>query len=97
MKVYVLQSFGGQWEDAWEEIEGVFASFEAMEDFIKNNPDYKTIGNVPLTLKIHEVVGDYHNNHEYGYYEDNFQGISHFDDFGLKFEQYSVIGVEDAE
>ena len=44
MRVFVLTSFGGQYDDSWEYIEGVFASYSAMVTWV--NKEFKHDSNL---------------------------------------------------
>ena len=54
MRVYILTSFGGRYDDSWEHVEGVFASYSAMVTWI--NKEFKHDGKLLETDSVEGKV-----------------------------------------
>ena len=87
MRVFVLTSFGGQfYDDTWEYIEGVFASYSAMVTWI--NKEFKHDGNLleSEALDIVEVCITTYFSGTFDHERDN-------ESCWLKYQSYDIIGM----
>ena len=61
--VYILTSFGGEYDDEWENVEGVFSSYAAMSTWIKGKFEqveteyiYNVLQAVPVIDEVYLVA-----------------------------------------
>lgn len=89
-RVYLLTSFGGDYEDEWENVEAVFSSYAAMTTWIKGKFEQletEFISNVlPVILVIDEI-----------YFSGIFKCLEHNEVVGLRYKAYDVIGGVDCK
>lgn len=90
MKVYLLTSFGGDYEDEWENVKGVFSSYAAMATWIKGKfeqvePEF--ISNVLPEVPVIDEV----------YFSGTFKCSEHNEVVGLRYKTYDVIGEVDCK
>lgn len=85
MRIYLLTSFGGDYEDEWENVEGVFSSYAAMTTWINGKfeqvePEF--ISNVLPVIPVFDEV----------YLSGSFKCLEHNEVVGLRYKAYDVIG-----
>ena len=90
MRIYLLTSFGGEYDDEWENVGGVFSSYAAMTTWIKGKfeqlePEY--ISNV---LQVIPVIDEF-------YFVGSFKCTEHNEVVGLRYKAYDVIGEVDCK
>ena len=89
-RVYLLVSFGGEYDDEWENVEAVFSSYAAMTTWIKGKfeqvePEY--ISNVLPVIPVFDEV----------YLSGSFKCLEHNEVVGLRYKTYDVIGEVDCK
>ena len=90
MRVYLLSAFGGQYEDEFEIVEGVFTSHSAMttwlnQKFQQLEPEHVTMP--PKTIKVGDDC----------YFHGSFKCLDHNEVVGLKYQSFDVIGEVDCK
>lgn len=90
MKVYLLTSFVDDYEDGYENVEGVFSSYAAMTTWIKGKfkqlePEF--ISNV---LPVIPVFDEF-------YFSGSFKCSEHNEVVGLRYKAYDLIGDTDCK
>ena len=90
MRVYLLTSFGGEYDDKWEYVEAVFSSYAAMANWIKGKfeqvePEY--ISNVLPVIPVFDDV----------YFSGSFKCLEDNEVGGLRYKAYDVIGEVDCK
>ena len=88
--VYLLTSFGGEYDDEWEYVEGVFSSYATMATWIKGKfeqvePEYNS-NVLPVIPVIDEV-----------YFRGSFKCLEYKEVVWLKYKAYDVIGEVDCK
>ena len=86
--VYLLTSFGGDYEDDWEIVEGVFSSYAAMTTWIKGRFEQLEIEFISNVLPVIPVIDEF-------YFSGIFKCLEHNEVVGLKYKAYDVIGEVD--
>ena len=89
-RVYLLTSFGGEYDDEWENVEGVFSSYAAMTTWINGKfkqVESELIYNVLLEIPVIDEV----------YLSGNFKCLEYNEVVGLKYKAYDVIGEVDCK
>ena len=89
-KVYLLTSFGGDYEDEWENVEAVFSSYAAMttwinDKFKQTEPEY--ISDVLPEIPVFDEV----------YLSGSFKCLEYDEVVGLRYKSYDVIGEVDCK
>ena len=90
MRIYLLTSFGGEYDDEWENVEAVFLSYAAMTTWI--NGKFKQVeaefilGVLPAIPVFDEV-----------YLSGSFKCSEHNEVVGLRYKAYDVIGEVDCK
>ena len=90
IKVYLLVSFGGEYEDEWENVEAVFSSYAAMTTWIKGKFEQletEFISNVLPVIPVTDEV----------YFRGSFKFLEHNEVVWLKYKSYDVIGEVDCK
>lgn len=90
MRVYLLTSFGGGYDDEWENVEAVFSSYAAMTTWI--NGKFEQIeteftSNVLPVIPVFDEV----------YLSGSFKCSEHNEVVGLRYKSYDVIGEVDCK
>lgn len=90
MKIYLLTSFGGEYDDEWENVEAVFSSYAAMTTWINGKfeqvePEF--ISNVLPEIPVFDEV----------YLSGSFKCLEHNEVVGLRYKSYDVIGEVDCK
>lgn len=90
MRIYLLTSFGGEYDDEWENVEAVFSSYAAMTTWIKGKfeqvePEY--ISNVLPANPVFDEL----------YLSGSFKCLEHNEVVGLRYKSYDVIGEVDCK
>ena len=89
-RVYLLTSFGGEYEDEWENVEAVFSSYAAMATWIKGKFEQiesEFISNVLPVVPVFDEV----------YLSGTFKCLDHNEVVGLRYKAYNVIGEVDCK
>ena len=89
-RIYLLTSFGGEYEDEWEYVEAVFSSYAAMSTWIKGNfeqVETEYISNVSPEVPVIDEV----------YFRGSFKFLEHKEAVWLKYKAYGVIGEVDCK
>lgn len=89
-RVYLLTSFGGEYEDEWENVEGVFSSYAAMATWIKGKFEQLETEYISNVLTVIPVIDDVYFSGSFKCLEDNEVG-------SLKYKAYDVIGEVDCK
>lgn len=89
-RIYLLTSFGGEYDDEWENVEAVFSSYAAMTTWINGKfeqvePEY--ISNVLPVIPVFDEV----------YLSGSFKCLEHNEVVGLRYKTYDVIGEVDCK
>lgn len=90
MRVYLLTSFGGEYEDEWENVEAVFSSYAAMTTWIKGKFEQietEFVSNVLPVIPVFDEV----------YLSGTFMCSEHNEVVGLRYKAYDVIGETDCK
>lgn len=90
MRIYLLTSFGGEYEDKWENVEGVFSSYAAMATWIKGKFEQLETEYISNVLTVIPVIDEVYLSGSFKCLEDNEVG-------GLKYKAYDVIGEVDCK
>ena len=88
--VYLLTSFGGEYEDEWENVEAVFSSYAAMATWIKGKFEQletEYISNVSPEVPVIDEV----------YLRGSFKCLEDNEVVWLKYKAYDVIGEVDCK
>lgn len=89
-RVYLLVSFGGDYEDEWENVEGVFSSYAAMTTWINGKFEQietEYISNVLPEVPVIDEV----------YFSSTFKCSEHNEAVGFRYKAYDVIGEVDCK
>lgn len=89
-RVYLLTSFGGEYEDEWENVEAVFSSYAAMATWIKGKFEQletEFISNVLPEVPVIDEV----------YFSGSFKCTEYKEVVGLRYKSYDVIGEVDCK
>ena len=90
MRVYLLTSFGGEYDDEWENVEAVFSSYTAMTTWIYGKfeqMESEFISNVLPVIPVFDEV----------YLSGSFKCLEHNEVVGLRYKAYDVIGEVDCK
>lgn len=90
MKIYLLTSFGGDYEDEWENVEGVFSSYAAMTTWIKGKFEQVEPEFISNVLPVIAVIDEF-------YFVGTFKCLEHNEVVGLRYKAYDVIGEVDCK
>lgn len=90
MRIYLLTSFGCEYDDECENVEAVFSSYAAMITWIKEKfeqvePEF--ISNVLPEIPVFDEV----------YLSGSFKCLEHNEVVGLRYKTYDVIGEVDCK
>lgn len=89
-RVYLLTSFGGDYDDEWENVEAVFSSYAAMTTWINGKfeqVELEFISNVLPVIPVFDEV----------YLSGSFKCSEHNEVVGLRYKEYDVIGEVDCK
>ena len=89
-RVYLLTSFGGEYDDDWENVEGVFSSYAAMTTWINQKfqqLETEFISNVLPVIPVFDEV----------YLSGSFKCLEYDEVVGLRYKSYDVIGEVDCK
>ena len=89
-RVYLLISFGGEYDDEWENVEAVFSSYSAMATWIKGKFEQiesEFISNVLPVVPVFDEV----------YLSGSFKCLEDNEVVWLKYKSYDVIGEVDCK
>ena len=89
-RVYLLTSFGGNYEDEWEIVEGVFSSYAAMTTWIKGKFEQLETEFISNVLPVIAVIDEV-------YFSGTFKCSEHNEVVGLRYKAYDVIGEVDCK
>lgn len=90
MRIYLLTSFGGGYDDEWENVEAVFSSYAAMATWIKGKfkqIETERISNVLPEIPVIDEV----------YFSGSFKCLEYNEVVWLKYKAYDVIGEVDCK
>lgn len=90
MRIYLLTSFGGEYDDEWENVEAVFSSYAAMTTWINGKfeqVEEEFISNVLLAIPVLDEA----------YLSGSFKCSEHNEVVGLRYKAYDVIGEVDCK
>lgn len=89
-RIYLLTSFGGEYDDEWENVEAVFSSYAAMTTWINwkfEQVETEFISNVLPAIPVFDEV----------YLSGSFKCLEHNEVVGLRYKAYDVIGEVDCK
>ena len=89
-RVYLLVSFGGEYEDEWENVEAVFSSYAAMATWIKGKFKQLETEFISNILPVIAVIDDV-------YFSGTFKCLEDNEVVWLKYKAYDVIGEVDCK
>ena len=89
-KVYLLVSFGGEYDDEWENVEAVFSSYAAMTTWIKGRFEQLETEFISNVLPVIPVIDDV-------YFVGTFKCLEHNEVVGLRYKAYDIIGEVDCK
>ena len=89
-KVYLLVSFGGEYDDEWENVEAVFSSYAAMTTWIKGRFEQLETEFISNVLPVITVIDEF-------YFSGIFKCLEHKEVVGLRYKAYDVIGEVDCK
>lgn len=90
MRVYLLTSFGGEYDDEWENVEAVFSSYAAMTTWVKGRfeqVEEEFISNVLPEIPVLDEV----------YLSGSFKCSENNEVVGLRYKAYDVISEVDSK
>lgn len=90
MRIYLLTSFGGEYEDEWENVEAVFSSYAAMATWINGKFEQVDVEFISNVLPVIPVIDDV-------YFSGSFKCTEHNEVVGLRYKAYEVIGELDCK
>ena len=90
MRIYLLTSFGGDYEDEWENVEAVFSSYAAMTTWINGKFEQVEAEFISNVLPVIPVFGEV-------YLSGTFKCSEHNEVVGLRYKEYDVIGEVDCK
>lgn len=90
MRVYLLTSFGGDYEDEWENVEAVFSSYAAMATWIKGKFEQVEVEFISNVLPVIPVIDEF-------YFSGSFKCTEYKEVVGLRYKAYDVIGEVDCK
>lgn len=88
--VYLLTSFGCEYDDEWENVEAVFSSYAAMATWIKGKFEQLEPEYVSNALPVVPVIDE-------AYFRGSFKFLEHNEVVWLKYKAYDVIGEVDCK
>lgn len=88
--VYLLISFGGDCEDEWENVEGVFSSYASMVTWIKGKFEQLETEFISNVLPVIPVLDEF-------YFRGTFKCLEDNEVVGLRYKAYDVIGEVDCK
>ena len=88
--VYLLTSFGGEYDDEWENVEAVFSSYAAMATWIKGKFEQLETEYISNALPVIPVIDEF-------YFVGSFKCLEHNEVVWLKYKAYDVIGEVDCK
>lgn len=88
--VYLLTSFGGEYDDEWENVEGVFSSYAAMATRIKGKFEQLESEYNSNVLPAVPVIDEF-------YFVGSFKCLEHNEVVGLRYKAYDIIGEVDCK
>lgn len=86
----MLSAFGGQYDDEFETVEGVFSSYAAMTTWINQKFQQLEVDGVSDVPPVIPVFNDY-------YFNGSFKCLGSDDVVGLKYQSFDVIGETDCK
>ena len=89
-RVYLLVSFGGEYDDEWENVEAVFSSYAAMTTWIKGKFEQLEAEFISNVLPVIPVIDDF-------YFSGTFKCSDHNEVVGLRYKAYDLIGEADCK
>ena len=89
-RVYLLTSFGGDYEDEWENVEAVFSSYATMTTWINGKFEQVELEFISNVLPEISVIDEVYLSGSFKCLEDN-------EVVGLKYKAYDVIGEVDCK
>ena len=89
-RVYLLVSFVNDYEDEWENVEGVFSSYAAMTTWIKGKFEQLEPEFISNVLPVITVFDEF-------YFSGSFKCLEHNGVVGLRYKAYDVIGEVDCK
>ena len=90
MRIYLLTSFGGEYEDEWETVEGVFSSYAAMATWIKGRFEQVEPELHSNVLPVIQVIDEF-------YFSGSFKCTEYKEVVGLKYQSFDVLGETDCK
>ena len=88
--VYLLTSFGGEYDDKWEYVEAVFSSYAAMATWIKGKFEQIETEIISNVLPVIPVIDEV-------YFSGSFKCLEHNEVVGLRYKAYDIIGEVDCK
>ena len=89
-RVYLLTSFGGEYDDEWENVEAVFSSYAAMTTWIKGKFEQVETEFILGVLPVIPVFDEF-------YFSGTFKCSEYDEVVGLRYKAYDVIGEVDCK
>lgn len=89
-RVYLLTSFGGEYDDDWENVEAVFSSYAAMATWIKGKFEQVETEYISNVLPVIAVIDEV-------YFSGTFKCTEHNEVVGLRYKAYDLIGEVDCK
>ena len=90
MRIYLLTSFGGEYDDEWENVEAVFSSYAAMTTWINSKFEQVEVEFITNVLPEIPVFDEVYLSGSFKCLEDNEVG-------GLRYKAYDIIGDTDCK
>ena len=96
-KVYIVRSYGGDYEDRWDRNEAAFQSKEKAEEYIKDCEEYDKKVSKELYDEIENVVNDYAQRIYDKYFDENDELIdpSSLDAYKNEYDKFDTEGKYD--
>lgn len=88
--VYLLTSFGGDYEDEWENVEGLFSSYAAMTTWIKGRFEQLETEYISNAIPVIPVIDEV-------YFRGSFKFLEYKEMVWLKYKAYDLIGEVDCK
>ena len=89
-KAYLLTSFGGEYDDEWENVEAVFSSYSAMITWINGKFEQMESEFISNVLTVIPVIDEV-------YFSGSFKCLEHNEVVGLRYKAYDMIGEVDCK